>query len=275
MDSSLEKISDAPDLPASVWQCRIGPASRLPKGSDAPMRRAVERAFRELAGDDAAACFSGWGEQFTEAEIAAIENREPDPDIVQIERVAEIKNLIRALPRRGVFPSNLEAWAHDEDHYVAHPDDRAVDQFAARMRAKLAQARLDGNGGWDDPEQCSVEKLAKRLLHHVATGDPVDIANFCMMLSLRGVQGNGGPISRQYHKRESDVVELSREERIREVETNERERIARRLRETGEEINDDWGWCSAIADAIDCDFSQLNKPPARSLTDEGEGKDQS
>lgn len=55
-----------------------------------------------------------------------------------------------------------------------------------------------------------------------------------------------------------------------EVRADERERLARRIREQGRAINDDWGWCSAIADAIDCDFTVLNKPPARSLTNGGE-----
>lgn len=55
-----------------------------------------------------------------------------------------------------------------------------------------------------------------------------------------------------------------------EIRADERERLAGRIREQGRAINDDWGWCSAIADAIDCDFSVLNKPPARSLTNGGE-----
>jgi len=65
---------------------------------------------------------------------------------------------------------------------VAHPDDRAVDLFAARMKTKLAMAREKGRGGWDDPAQCSVPYLQQLLHEHVAKGDPVDVANFCMML---------------------------------------------------------------------------------------------
>ncbi len=64
-----------------------------------------------------------------------------------------------------------------------HPDDRAVDLFAARMKTKLAMAREKGRGGWDDPAQCSVAYLQQLLHEHIAKGDPVDVANFCMMLS--------------------------------------------------------------------------------------------
>jgi len=68
----------------------------------------------------------------------------------------------------------------------AHPDDLAVDAFAARMKAKLACARARGRAGWDDPAQCTVETLRTMLHDHVAKGDPVDVANFCMMLDHYG-----------------------------------------------------------------------------------------
>lgn len=67
-----------------------------------------------------------------------------------------------------------------------HSDDVAVDRFAAAMKAKLAQKRAEGRGGWDDPEQCPVERLAELLHKHVSTGDPIDVANFAMMLWCRG-----------------------------------------------------------------------------------------
>jgi len=63
-----------------------------------------------------------------------------------------------------------------------HFDDHAVDCFAKMMKAKLAKKRADGRGGWDDPEQCSVEFLSQLLHEHVAKGDPVDVANLCMMI---------------------------------------------------------------------------------------------
>lgn len=67
-----------------------------------------------------------------------------------------------------------------------HPDDAAVDAFAGAMKAKMADARAKGRGGWEDPAQCSAEDLARMLRDHVEKGDPRDVANFCMMLHQRG-----------------------------------------------------------------------------------------
>lgn len=67
----------------------------------------------------------------------------------------------------------------------AHEDDLAVDRFAAAMKAKLAKKRNVGRGGWSGPE-CSEETLSRMLRDHIAKGDPVDVANFAMMLHQRG-----------------------------------------------------------------------------------------
>lgn len=66
-----------------------------------------------------------------------------------------------------------------------HPDDAAVDRFAAAMKDKLAAARAKGRSGWDDPE-CSQDRLSHMLREHVAKGDPRDVANFCAFLWCRG-----------------------------------------------------------------------------------------
>jgi hypothetical protein len=60
-----------------------------------------------------------------------------------------------------------------------HSDDVAVDKFAAAMKAKLADARSKGRGGW---ESCPPASLSQMLRQHVDKGDPRDVANFCMML---------------------------------------------------------------------------------------------
>lgn len=60
-----------------------------------------------------------------------------------------------------------------------HPDDEAVDKFAAAMKQKLALAREKGRGGW---EICPPEELSRMLREHVEKGDPRDVANFCMFL---------------------------------------------------------------------------------------------
>ncbi|MDH0200832.1 hypothetical protein N7337_07910 [Comamonas aquatica] len=68
----------------------------------------------------------------------------------------------------------------------AHPDDAAVDALAALMKAKLAEKRAKGYGGWNDKTQCPQQRLSDMLRAHVDKGDPVDVANFCAMLSARG-----------------------------------------------------------------------------------------
>jgi hypothetical protein len=73
----------------------------------------------------------------------------------------------------------------DDAAIAADYDDIKVDEFATAMKAKMAKKRQEGRGGWDDPAQCSVEHLAGLLLSHISKGDPVDIANFCMMLFHR------------------------------------------------------------------------------------------
>lgn len=47
----------------NYWYALIGPARRknIPDGGDFPMRQAVQRAFSETLGADAAVCSSGWG----------------------------------------------------------------------------------------------------------------------------------------------------------------------------------------------------------------------
>lgn len=60
-----------------IWDCKIGEidSARLPKGSDAPMRKAVAKAYRELTGEDPVFIFSGWGAQLTEAERAVVDGK--------------------------------------------------------------------------------------------------------------------------------------------------------------------------------------------------------
>jgi len=75
---------------------------------------------------------------------------------------------------------------HPDSPHQSHPDDLAVDRFAAAMKAKLAKKRADGRGGWDDKAECSAEFLSKLLRGHVEKGDPLDVGNFAMMLHQRG-----------------------------------------------------------------------------------------
>lgn len=58
----------------AVWDCQIGGIDRatLPRGADAPMRKAVEQAFRNLTGKDAEFCFSGWGGKLTRLQLNVV-----------------------------------------------------------------------------------------------------------------------------------------------------------------------------------------------------------
>lgn len=66
-----------------------------------------------------------------------------------------------------------------------HPDDEAVDRFAAAMHAKMASARAKGKEGWDDPDRCSDEKLRSLAELAFHSSRYVDVANYAMMLWVR------------------------------------------------------------------------------------------
>lgn len=67
-----------------------------------------------------------------------------------------------------------------------HPDDEAVDKFAAAMHAKMAQARAKGKEGWDDPERCTTDRLIELCDLSLLAAEWVDVANYAMMLWARG-----------------------------------------------------------------------------------------
>jgi hypothetical protein len=78
-----------------------------------------------------------------------------------------------------------------------HPDDLAVDRFAAAMKAKLAKKREEGRCGWEDKDACSAEFLSKLLRDHVEKGDPLDVGNLAMMLHQRGDAIAPAPVSEE------------------------------------------------------------------------------
>lgn len=66
-------------------------------------------------------------------------------------------------------------------------DDREADnlgtcRFLIAMQEKLALKREEGRGGWNCPSECGLDDLKEMLEEHVPKGDPVDIANFAMMI---------------------------------------------------------------------------------------------
>lgn len=86
---------------------------------------------------------------------------------------------------------------HSPDEKDIHPDDIAVDRFAAAMKAKLARKRAAGRGGWEDKDDCSQLFLTRLLREHVEKGDPVDVGNLAMMLHQRSESILSLPITLQ------------------------------------------------------------------------------
>lgn len=75
---------------------------------------------------------------------------------------------------------NLDCAAALATPPAQHTDDVAVDRFAVAMKEKLKHAReVKGRGGW---QNCDPFDLSVMLRDHVEKGDPLDVANFCMML---------------------------------------------------------------------------------------------
>lgn len=75
------------------------------------------------------------------------------------------------------------------DEPALHPDDQAFDRFALACKEKLSLSRQKGRGGWDDPDRCPVESLARMLVEHLCKGNAgtyEDVATFAMMLHQRG-----------------------------------------------------------------------------------------
>ncbi|MBS7472161.1 hypothetical protein KID98_15205 [Pseudomonas syringae] len=73
-------------------------------------------------------------------------------------------------------------------HPNQHPDNLAVDRFAAAMKTKLAESRAKGRDSWDMP-WVKDQQLAEHLVKHLPKGNSgnfEDIANFAMMLHQRG-----------------------------------------------------------------------------------------
>ncbi|MCL4526486.1 MAG: hypothetical protein M1492_08325 [Gammaproteobacteria bacterium] len=67
---------------------------------------------------------------------------------------------------------------------AVNSDDIAIDAFTAAMKAKMRRSREEkGRGGW---QTASAAHLTYLLVEHLAKGDPVDVANFAMMLHQNG-----------------------------------------------------------------------------------------
>jgi hypothetical protein len=89
-------------------------------------------------------------------------------------------------------------------------DDHAVDLMAKAMKTKLRLKREQGYGGWDDITKCTGERLAELLVAAVIKGDPVDVANFAMMLFCRAENHHALKVA--YERAMPTVSVLSNEE---------------------------------------------------------------
>lgn len=94
--------------------------------------------------------------------------------------------------------------AKNRKNIEIHPDDAGVDKLARAMKRKLAKKRREGSYGWDDPGECGVDDLAQHLTDEVFSPrpDPVDIANYAMMLYVR----KGGKAALRKRSKELVVV---------------------------------------------------------------------
>ena len=115
-------------------------------------------------------------------------------------KVEKIRAKQAAKPTGSALP---QAWPQESPAREQHPDDAAVDRFAEAMKAKLSKKREDGRGGWQDKDECPQEFLSDLLRGHVEKGDPVDVANFAMMLHQRGEEIL--PSAREATVRKADV----------------------------------------------------------------------
>lgn len=111
------------DLPERrVWTCKIGGrVGRLSGGADAPMRRAVADAFTAETGCPVEFCFSGWGDDLDESELAVVEDRAPDPEAI---RAALVKRLTALPPPEPPAPDDLVSRARR--HAETHPESREL-----------------------------------------------------------------------------------------------------------------------------------------------------
>lgn len=108
-------------------------------------------------------------------EVRALEVEPSAVEMARKDGVAATQTLREAMRQRRERDPSL----------AKHPDDIAVDSFAQAMREKLARKRALGYGGWDDKDRCSAQHLSDLLRSHVEKGDPIDVANFAMMLHQR------------------------------------------------------------------------------------------
>lgn len=93
----------------------------------------------------------------------------------------EIMAKIRAKQKNKLNP--LDVLPALEAQNLRHSDDDAIDTFAAAMRDKMARSRAKWGNDWLGID---IPRLQVSMTDCVRKGDPIDVANYCMMLWHRG-----------------------------------------------------------------------------------------
>lgn len=65
---------------------------------------------------------------------------------------------------------------------IQHPDDAAIDKFALAMKQKMQKKRNEGRSKWDNKKEIPALQLQCLLFESTQKGDPIDVANYAMML---------------------------------------------------------------------------------------------
>lgn len=77
-------------------------------------------------------------------------------------------------------------------------DQLGVDYFSSYMHTRMSLKRVNGRQGWWNPRIISTNELSQMLHKAVAGGDPVDVANYAMMIHQRGDRIQPKPTAPQH-----------------------------------------------------------------------------
>ena len=159
-----------PDGTRRVWTCKVGgTVANLPGGSDLPMRKAVAEAFTELTGQPVEFCFSGWGDDLDESELAVVEDRAPDPEVIR----AALAKRLEALPNpeppaTDELRERIARAMFDRDGFAVRWDEASVNTTARYSR--LADAVLAVLP--KPPDGCEAVFLPTDVVDHYVSAEP-------------------------------------------------------------------------------------------------------
>jgi hypothetical protein len=100
-------------------------------------------------------------------------------------RSADVNDPIPSSPQMPPMPKS-RATTNPALMSDASKDESSINSFADAMSKKMSAKRAKGRSGWHLPHRTSGKALSEHLRECVDKGDPVDVANYCMMLYSRG-----------------------------------------------------------------------------------------